>query len=338
MGTKTRKPKVLVFGSNIHPVGLDMLREVSDLEFVNTSDDDSAIVEKAKNASAFFVRGGKITGKLIRETAPSLQIIARHGMGVDNVDVEAATKMGIVVTTTGPANSQAVAEYTFALLLSLIRHTCVADKIVRGGAWRRESLIGTELGGKVMGVVGLGQIGSKVAVIAKGFSMRVLAYDPYLEIHEIHEAAERGVELVNLEKLLAESDFISLHVPYNRDTHHMFDSATINSMKDKAVLINTCRGGVVDQRALKEALKSGKIAGAALDTFEEEPIPPGEDLVTFDNVIMSPHVGAQTEESLYRMSLATAQAIRDKLEGRTPKYVFNRKVLEKASKGGVQED
>ncbi|MGI6034476.1 MAG: hydroxyacid dehydrogenase [Limnochordia bacterium] len=311
----TAKPKVLVFGSNIHPVGITMLKEAAVLEFAKADDPKQIIMAKAKGARAFFVRTGKVSAELMDAAGPSLEIIARHGMGVDSVDIQAAAERGIMVTTTGPANSQAVAEYTFALLLGLIRNIPKADGIVRSGRWERGLLVGSELAEKTIGLIGLGQIGSRVARIARGFSMNILGYDPYVIEAE-------GVQLVDLPRLLAESDIVSLHVPHNENTHHLIDASAISHMKKGAILVNTCRGGVVDQEALKEALQRGRLAGAALDTFAVEPVPPDEDLVRLDNVIASPHVGAQTEEALYRMSKYAAEAIIDKLEGRTPRFVY----------------
>ncbi len=266
---------------------------------------------------AILARLATVTRRVI-EAAPRLRIIARHGVGVDAVDLAAATERGVVVTTTGSANAAAVAEYTFALLLGLLRPVPAADADMRLGRWSRDPLIGGELDGKTLGIFGLGAIGQRVARQALGFGMRVLAHDPMLR-----QAPVAGVEMVSRAQLLAESDIVTLHMRLDATTCATIDAQALAAMKSTAILVNTARGELVDEPALLAALQSGRISGAALDTFAEEPLPAGSVLRTLPNVILSPHVAGQTREALIRVGIAAADAIVEELAGRRPANVWN---------------
>jgi len=260
-------------------------------------------------ADALIVRSAtKVTAELL-DKALKLRAVGRAGVGVDNIDLEAATKRGVLVMSTPGGNAVSVAEHTFALLLALARQVPRLDKAIQEGRWEKSSAAGTEVRGKTLGLIGLGRIGSEVAVRAEAFDMRVLGYDPY-----ISEAAARelNVELVPLETLLAESDFISLHTALSQATQNMINGATIEKMKKGARIINAARGELIDEGALAAALKKGKLAGAALDVFAEEP-PKNSPLVGLPSVIATPHVAGSTAEAQEEVGTQVAVQIRDYL-------------------------
>jgi D-3-phosphoglycerate dehydrogenase len=261
------------------------------------------------DADALIVRSAtKVTADLL-DMAPKLRAVGRAGVGVDNIDLEAATKRGVLVMSTPGGNAISVAEHTFALLLALARQVPRLDKAIHEGRWEKSSAAGTEVRGKTLGLIGLGRIGSEVAVRAEAFDMRVLAYDPY-----ISEAAARevSVDLVPLEKLFAESDFVSLHTALSPATQNLINADSIAKMKTGARLINAARGELIDEAALAQALKSGKLAGAALDVFVEEP-PKNSPLVGLPNVIATPHVAGSTTEAQEEVGTQVAVQIKDYL-------------------------
>src|SRR3984893_941546 len=261
------------------------------------------------DADALVVRSAtKVTPELL-EKARRLRVVGRAGVGVDNIDLEEATRRGVLVMSTPGGNAVSVAEHTFALLLALARQVPRHDKAIHEGRWEKSSAAGTEVRGKTLGLIGLGRIGSEVAVRAEAFDMRVLGYDPY-----ISEAAAREVqvELVPLERLLAESDFVSLHTAVSPATQNLINRTTLAQMKHGARLVNAARGELVDEAALAEALTSGKLAGAALDVFVEEP-PKNLTLVGLPNVIATPHVAGSTAEAQEEVGTQVAVQVRDYL-------------------------
>src|SRR5438094_3240411 len=269
---------------------------------------DSLSAEIA-DADALIVRSAtKVTGELL-DRGRKLRAVGRAGVGVDNIDLDEATKRGVLVMSTPGGNAISVAEHTLALLLALARQVPRLDKAIHEGRWEKSSAAGTEVRGKTLGLIGLGRIGTEVAVRAEAFDMRVLAYDPY-----ISEAAARevSVELVPLEKLLAESDLVSLHTALSPATQNVISKANIQKMKDGARIINAARGELVDEAALAEALKSGKLAGAAVDVFSEEP-PKNSPLVGLPNVIATPHVAGSTAEAQEEVGTQVAVQIKDYL-------------------------
>jgi len=264
----------------------------------------------------------------VLEKAEKLKILARHGVGVDNVDMKKATELGIIVTYTPSANAISVAEHTFALILSLVKKIVQLDESVKTGEWARAKELGSELHGKFLGIIGLGKIGSTVAQLAKAFGMTVIVYDPYVK----EEYAERlGVKLLTLENLLQISDIVSIHAPYTNETHHIIGARELSMMKKEAYIINTARGGLIDEKALIAALRNKVIAGAALDVFENEPPPPNYELLKMDNVIVTPHSAAHTRESVSRMTEMVTVDIEAVLRGERPKYVANPEVLSRDS-------
>ena len=266
------------------------------------------------------------------DAAPRLKIISRTGVGIDNIDVPAATEKGILVCHTPGLNANAVAEQTIALILGVAKQLRIMDKAVREGTWQiRNASLSMDVEGKCLGLVGVGQIGSLVAQKARlAFHVQVIAYDPNVKETE-------GVELCSsLEEVFRRADMVSIHVPYGKETHHLVDARLLRLMKPEAFLINTSRGAVVDENALGEALEKKAIAGAGLDVFEEEPPSPDHPLLRFDNVVCSPHAAALSRECEQKVAMAAAQAVVDFFAGRQPPHIFNKKELS-WKKHGVKE-
>jgi phosphoglycerate dehydrogenase-like enzyme len=253
--------------------------------------------------------------------ANSLKIIARWGVGFDAIDLHAATKQGIVVTYTPGLLDDSVADYTFALLLALARRVSEGDAAMRNGGWK--IAWGNDVGGRTLGIIGLGRIGMAVARRAAGFAMRLLAYNPKPK----PEAEKLGVKFVSLEELLAQSDFISLHAALTPQTRGLLGKAQFRKIKPGAFLINTARGALVDEAALTEALSENRLAGAALDVFATEPLPPDSPLRSMPNLLLSPHQASSSRETGERVSLAAAKAIVDLMQGRQPENVLNPEVF-----------
>src|SRR5216683_1049703 len=303
----TRAFMKIIVADKISDRGVQLLEEQPGWNIVLTAKD--TLNAEIVDADALIVRSAtKVTAELL-DKAPKLRAVGRAGVGVDNIDLEAATKRGVLVMSTPGGNAVSVAEHTLALLLALARQVPRLDKAIHEGRWEKSSAAGTEVRGKTLGLIGLGRIGTEVAVRAEAFDMRVLAYDPY-----ISEAAARevSVELVPLEKLLAESDFVSLHTALSPTTQNLISAANIQKMKKGARLINTARGELIDEAALAEALKGGKLAGAAVDVFAEEP-PKNSPLVGLPNVIATPHVAGSTTEAQEEVGTQVAVQIKDYL-------------------------
>jgi len=293
---------------------------------------EDELVEKVRddNAKVVISEYFKITGQVM-DASPFLKGVVVWGIGYDHVDVEAASERGIYVANTRGSNAESVAEHALALMLSLSRKLLRTDAFVRKGGWvsREEAglpheLIAQDLYGKTLGIVGLGAIGSRVARIAHGLNMRVLAYDPYVSIEA---AKERGAESVGLEKLLRESDFVTLHVVLTEETRGMLRTRELNLMKPTAYLINASRGPIIDEEALIRALREKKIAGAGLDVFIKEPIDLENPLLKFDNVVVTPHCAGNSEEALRATALMVSQEAVRILRDEVPKNLVNRPQL-----------
>lgn len=261
-----------------------------------------------------------ITAKVLGATS-SLKVISRYGAGVDRVDIEAATQKGIKVTNTPGVNAQAVAELTLALMFSVARSVPLADRQVKSGKWPRHN--GIELKGKILGLIGLGAIGRAVAAMARGINMSVIAYDPALDIEW---CKEHHISVVSLEELFEQADVISLHVPHNEATHHLVNSKAIAKMKESAILINTSRGGLIDDDAIYEALLHNHIRGLALDAYGKEP-PEITPLLLLDNVITTPHTGAHTDEAREGMATLAINNCLDVLNNKSCAYVLNEYIV-----------
>lgn len=263
-----------------------------------------------ENVDAVLVRSAtKITRDSLAR-ADRLSVIGRAGVGVDTIDVDAATERGIAVLTAPSGNTISAAELTFALLLALVRRVAAADRSMKAGAWDRKSFTGTELYGKTLGLVGAGRIGSEVARRARAFGMRVVAFDPYLSVER---AAELEMELAPLDQVVARADAITVHVPLTDATHGLIDSAMLARAKPQAVIVNCARGGIIDEAALIDALRERRVAGAALDVYEQEPLPADHPLRTLDTVILTPHLGASTAEAQRNVAVEIADAVRGAL-------------------------
>ncbi len=268
---------------------------------------------------AIVVRSGVKVDAALIEAGAKLAVIARAGVGVDNVDVAAATRAGITVVNAPTGNTIAAAELTIGLLFAVARRIAAADASIRRGEWARSKLTGVELTGRTMGIVGFGKIGQAVAARATGLSMRVVVSDPFLTAEG---AAQHGVELVELPALLATVDVVSLHVPLTRTTRGLIGAAQIATMRRSAILLNDARGGVVDEAALADALREGRLAGAGIDVFETEP-PVGSPLLDAPNSVLTPHLGASTAEAQVRVALEAARAVIDVLDGRVSSAAVN---------------
>jgi len=247
----------------------------------------------------------KVTADIIARAA-KMKIIGRAGAGVDTIDVPAATAAKIIVMNTPGQNSNGVAELVFGLMLALVRHVVTGCVTLKEGRWEKNKLAGTELIGKTLGLIGLGYIGRRVSAIAQGFGMNVLACDPMLDESQIQAT---GAKPTCLDEILAGSDFISLHLPKTKDTANLINAAAIEKMKTGAILINCARGGLVDENALAEALKNGRLAGAGFDVFATEPPAADNPLLALDNFIATPHLGASTAESQVNVAVAIARQI-----------------------------
>jgi len=264
-------------------------------------DEKLAAVE---NAVGLVVRSATTVDAAMMEAAPKLRVIGRAGSGVDNIDVEAATARGILVMNAPGENTLSAAEHAVSLLLSLCRNIPDANARMRGGEWSKKGLMGVELVDKTIGVIGLGRIGQAVARSVQGLGMRVIGYDPFLPT-EVAESL--GIELMELDEIWPQVDFISLHTPLTERTHHLIDADVIASMKPGARVVNAARGGLVDEAAMLAALDSGQLAGAALDVFEQEPLPADSPLRDNPKLILTPHLGASTDEAQEKVAVRIAE-------------------------------
>src|SRR5579871_6162197 len=285
--------------------GLEILRQCPRLQVdVQPGLKPAELVRIIGRYDGLIIRSGTKVTREIVEAADALKVIGRAGVGVDNVDLDAATRRGIVVMNSPLGNSVTTAEHAITMMMALARHIPAAAAAVRAGRWERGKFIGIEVCNKTLGVIGLGNIGRIVADRAIGLRMKVIGYDPILTA----EAAARiGVEMVTLEQLYRRADFITVHTPLTRDTRSLVGEAAFAMMKPGVRIINCARGGIVDERALAAALEAGKVAGAALDVFVEEPPPRDHPLLRFENVIATPHLGAATDEAQIQVAIDIAQ-------------------------------
>ncbi|MEO1134164.1 MAG: phosphoglycerate dehydrogenase, partial [Cyanobacteria bacterium J06639_1] len=311
-------PKVIVTDS-IDDAGIEILSQVAQVD-VQLKLPPAELIERIPEYDAIMIRSGTQVTKEVIEAASKLKIVGRAGVGVDNIDIPAATKAGVVVVNSPEGNTIAAAEHALALMLSLSRHVPVANASMKAGKWERKKFIGVEVYKKTIGVVGLGKIGSHVAKVARAMGMKIVAYDPYISMER---AQQLDARLVDLETLQAEADYITLHIPRTPETTNLFNAEAFKRMKPTARLINCARGGLIDEEALHEALKNGEIAGAALDVFESEP-PPESALWNLEReAILTPHLGASTEEAQANVAIDVAEQIRDVLLGLPARSAVN---------------
>jgi glyoxylate reductase len=287
------------------------------------------IIEKARDVDALVTL---LTDKIdaeVFDAASKLKIVAQMAVGYDNIDVAEATKRGIYVTNTPGVLTETTADFAWALLLAIARRVVEADRYVRSGQWKVSwhptMFLGRDVYGATLGIIGAGRIGTAVARRAKGFNMKILYYDIVPMPAEVEK--ELGAQRVDLETLLRESDFVSVHVPLTKETYHLIDEEKLRLMKKTAYLINNSRGPVIDEKALYKALKEGWIAGAALDVFEQEPTPVDNPLLKLDNVVVAPHISSASYETRSRMAEMVAENLIAFFEGRIPPNLVNPEVI-----------
>jgi len=298
--------RVLV-SDKLAEAGLDVLREAPDvdLEFRPGMSEDE-LCEAIRDYDGLIIRSGtKVTPRVI-EAAEKLRVIGRAGIGVDNVDIPAASRRGVVVMNTPTGNSVTTAEHALALLASLARRIPQAVGSMRSGKWEKSKFQGREIAFKTLGIIGLGNIGRIVADRAQGLKMKVIGVDPVMSSER---CAELGIELVDLDELLRRADFITIHAPLTPETKNLIDDSAFEKMKDGALLVNAARGGIVDEEALARAIDGGRIGGAALDVFGKEPLDPSSPLLELDNVLCTPHLGASTSEAQERVAVEIAEQV-----------------------------
>ncbi|MGI6034355.1 MAG: hydroxyacid dehydrogenase [Limnochordia bacterium] len=306
----------------IHNAGVELLKQEAEVVFREGRPLDELIRELGA-IDGIVVRTARI-GAEVMDLLPGLKVIGKHGVGYDNIDVDAATQRGVAVVFTPGANSISVAEHALTLMMNLANKVSLAHLEIREGRLgEQKRYMGNELNGKTLGLIGLGRIGRHLAKCCRlAFDMRVVAYDPYVK-----ESDE--VELCSLEEVLSKADFLSIHVPLTPETKDIVAARELAMMKPTAFLINTSRGGVVNEEDLYQALKDGQLAGAGLDVFVKEPPQAANPLVQLDNVIATPHTGAVTEEAMERMAAMAAEEVLAVLAGRVPRNLVNPQVFDK---------
>lgn len=301
--------KILV-SDDVSDSGLEPLRAAGFTVEKRTGMSVDELREAVGNYDGLIVRSEtKVTAQLM-DAASRLRVIGRAGVGVDNIDVPAATARGMVVMNAPDGNTMTTAEHTIALLLALARRVPQGNASLHAGRWERKKFVGIELRGKTLGIVGLGRIGRVVASRARGFEMKVVAYDPFVAADQAHDLE---LEITTLDEVLSRADFLTVHTPMTAETRGIIGAQAFARMKPGVNIINCARGGLVDERALHSAIKEGIVAGAALDVFEQEPPPADHPLLTLDQVIVTPHLGASTKEAQEGVAVTVAEQMRDYL-------------------------
>ncbi|WP_419884197.1 phosphoglycerate dehydrogenase [Peribacillus sp. B-H-3] len=299
----------ILIADAIKPEGLGPLLEAPDILLINKTVTEAE--EELDQVDAILVRSATTVTEELMDRMPNLKIIARAGVGIDNIDVPAATKRGIVVVNAPDGNTMSTAEHTFAMMASLMRHIPQAHSSLKNGEWKRSSFTGTELYGKTLGIVGMGRIGSEIAKRAKAFGMTPAVYDPFLTAER---AKKMGVLSLSLEDLLKTADIITVHTPLTKDTRNLLNKENLSTCKKGVYLLNCARGGIINEDDLYSLIQEGHIAGAAIDVFATEP-PHGHKLLTLDAVIATPHLGASTKEAQLNVATQVAQEVLQFLNG-----------------------
>lgn len=317
--------KVLV-SDRLSEEGLKILKEVKGFQVdVKTELKPEALKQIVKDYDALIVRSATRVTREVIEAAGKLKVIGRAGVGLDNVDLAAATEKGVIVMNTPAGNTISTAEHTMSMILALSRNIPQANASAKKGEWKRSKFMGIELYGKTLGIIGLGRIGGEVAKRAFSFGMKIIAYDPFLS-REVAEGL--GIEVVELPELFKRSDFITVHTPLTDDTKHVISAKEFAAMKSGVRIINCARGGIIDEAALIEAIKENKVAAAALDVFEKEPLSADSELLKLDNIITTPHLGASTEEAQVNVAVEVSEIVRDALLGKGVRNAANYPCLE----------
>lgn len=298
-----------MIADRIHDVAIEEAKGFADVDLEFNLPPEE-LIEKIGKYDGLIVRSGtKVTKEVIENS--NLKIIGRAGVGLDNIDTEAARKKGIKIVNSPEASTISVAELVIGSLIALMRNIAHAHRSMRKGKWERSKFTGNELFGKSLGIIGLGRIGREVALRARAFGMDIMIYDPRITVED---AREYNCKLVDLNELLKNSDVITLHIPLMDSTRGMISKEELNLMKDSAILVNIARGGLVDEEALYEALKEDKLKGAVLDVFEEEP-PGNSPILSLDNVVLTPHIGASTDEAQINAGTVVVEKIRNFFRG-----------------------
>jgi D-3-phosphoglycerate dehydrogenase len=312
------KARILVT-EPICEAGLNTLRSFGQVE-TDIGVERGRLLDVISEFDALVVRSNTLVDGELLSRAGRLRVVGRAGVGVDNIDIRAATARGVVVVNAPEGNILSAAEHTIALMLGLSRHITAADRALRAGSWNRARSEGVELFGKTLGIIGLGRVGSLVAVRAEAFGMRVVAYDPYIaEERFARFGAER---MPSLDALMSESDYVSVHTPKTEETYGMVGAREFALARDGLRVVNCARGGIVDEDALVRALESGKVLGAGIDVFDNEPIS-SHALFAFDDAVVTPHLGGTTEEAQVRVGVTVAEQVRDALAGKLPRHALN---------------
>jgi D-3-phosphoglycerate dehydrogenase len=313
-------PKVLV-SDKLAPQGLEILEKTPQLEVdYQPGLEPQALLEAIADADGLVIRSGTKVTEEVLAAAKKLRVIGRAGIGVDNVDVAAATERGVAVVNTPEGNNITTAEHAVALLVALARHIPQSDASMKAGRWEKGKFTGTELYNRTLGVVGIGNIGRIVAQRARGLQMKVIACDPHIPSDA---AAKLDVELVSLDELLERADAITVHVPKTKETLGLIGAEALRKVRPGVLIVNAARGGIVDEGALLEALEDGRVAGAALDVYEEEPPKPEHPLVRHPKVICTPHLGASTGQAQLNVAIAVAEQVRDFLVNEVVRNAVN---------------
>ena len=312
-------------------IGLDLLEKQPHIEYHFIKTDLPFVPpEEMRGLDAFIAFGGVYTEETF-EGADRLTLIARHGVGYDNIDLQAATEANVMIAITPRGVRHPVAEGIISLMFALSKHVIARDKVVRNGEWREKIQMGVELGGRTLGSVGIGNIAGELFRLLQPFGMRFLAYDPYASTEL---AKSLKVELTDLHSLFAEADYVCVCCPLTEETHGLIGAREFELMKSSAFFINTARGPIVNQTALTEALKTKGIRGAGIDVFEEEPVDPDDPLLTLDNVILTPHAIAMTDECYQDIGRTNCQRAIQVSQGEIPDDIVNKEVLDRQ---GFQE-
>jgi D-3-phosphoglycerate dehydrogenase len=303
LAPQTRRDVVLVTGADLAEQAVELLAGF-DIVYAGKTPDEDCLVELCRQHEpvAIIVRYGRITARVL-DASPRLRVISKHGTGIDTIDKDAAAARGIAVKAAVGANAPAVAEHTWALILACAKDVSTLDQRMHGGHWDKATHKSLELRGRTLGLVGLGAIGARVAAIGRAMDMRVIAHDPFAP------AAPDGVDLLPLADVIAQADVLSLHCPLTQDNANMLNAASLATMRPGAIVVNTARGGLIDEAALADALMSGALRAAGLDSFQVEPFAAGHPFTAIPNVILSPHIGGVTSDAYVGMGTAAARNV-----------------------------
>jgi D-3-phosphoglycerate dehydrogenase len=310
----------ILVSDHLHPDGWRVLHTTPGVTTSGPYSTRQEVLQAVVDADALIVRSTTQVDAELMQTAARLKVIARAGAQLNNVDLDTATRLGIMIINAPDANITAVAEHTFALLLALARQIPQSVQAIQHGKWPRHETLGFQLSGKLLGIVGFGRLGREVALRAQAFGMKVLAYDPYVDLASAHA---QGIEIVNLGELLQRADIVSLHTAYTPQTHHLMEDGAFRQMKPGAIFVNVTHAGLVDENALIKAIETGPLAGAAIDTLTEEPPPADHPLLHHPRVVLTPHLNQNTIESQSMTSLQVVEDVLDALRGKDYRHVVN---------------